>query len=74
MPVLRCVICGNTAITTAAHIPVCATHWKEYDDEAKRYLLERDRIVLYRLQTVNDSITGGQSRRVTLFGREWNEL
>lgn len=36
----KCVICGKDATTTAAQILVCDGHYKEYADEAKKYLPE----------------------------------
>ena len=30
-----CVLCGEPAITTAAHHPVCREHWKAYEDDAR---------------------------------------
>ena len=35
---MKCTLCGCDAVTTAAHIPVCAQHWLEYANEAERYL------------------------------------
>lgn len=32
----KCVLCEKEAITTAAQIPVCAEHDREYAEEAKR--------------------------------------
>ncbi len=39
--ILVCVLCGEKAITTAAHIPVCEKHWQEYDEEGQQYLTYR---------------------------------
>jgi len=56
----RCLLCFKPAITTAAHLPVCEEHWREYEDEAKQYLSYEQRLVYQRLlaaQTVRDMAT-----------------
>jgi hypothetical protein len=30
-----CEFCDSPAITTAVQVPVCESHWKEYEAEAK---------------------------------------
>ena len=46
--VVSCVACKTKAVTTAAQIPVCEEHWKQYEAEAKRYLPLPERKV-YRM-------------------------
>lgn len=43
-----CVLCNRKAITTAAQIPVCSDHDREYQEEAQQYL--RYRPFYFRLQ------------------------
>lgn len=38
---MKCVLCDQKAVTTAAHIPVCERHWKLYDEEGRKYLAYR---------------------------------
>lgn len=38
-----CVVCGEIAVTTAAHYPVCEKHWREYDEEGRQYLPDDQR-------------------------------
>ncbi len=45
----KCVLCDETAITTAVQIPVCRKHYKQYADEAKLYLPEHERTFYKKL-------------------------
>ena len=45
----KCVLCNDTAITTAVQIPVCKKHYNEYAKEAKKYLPEYQRVFYKRL-------------------------
>lgn len=46
---LKCVLCGDKAVTAAAHISVCEAHWQEYSAEAKQYLPAHERHFFNRL-------------------------
>lgn len=41
----QCVLCPKTAITTAAGIPVCGSHWAAYQEEAMHYPPMSERVV-----------------------------
>lgn len=38
---MKCTLCDQEAITTAAHIPVCEKHWQMYKEEGQQYLSHR---------------------------------
>lgn len=47
---IYCVLCGQEAITTVGHIPVCAEHDRQYQEEGRQYLPYSERAVWQRIQ------------------------
>jgi hypothetical protein len=56
---LSCILCNEIAATTAAGIPVCGEHHKQYQEEGKQYLPLSERKFYLRLRhAFNDHLTG----------------
>jgi hypothetical protein len=46
---MKCIVCGEKAITTVVFIPVCKVHRNEYSAEVRKQLPIRERTVLWKL-------------------------
>jgi len=50
----ECVICGDRAITTAGHYPVCGKHYNAYQAEGRKNLPDNQRVVWQQIQRAGE--------------------